>query len=118
MQNSGIANLPLWVVMLVYVAMIFVIFYVVKLGTKKQQKRTRDMQDQVRRGDTICTIGGIVGKVTRRSADGTLTIEIDEKTGATMKIYLQAVSRILAKDLIDDDPAEKTGEQAGGKDAG
>lgn len=108
MSNSGIFGLPLWVVLVVYIAAIAWLFYFVGRISKRNKKRISDMQESVRRGDKISTIGGIIGTVTRRSADGILTICIDEEKDVHMDIYLTAVQRVLSQNLIDEDPVQDT----------
>jgi preprotein translocase subunit YajC len=56
--------------------MIFVIFYVLMI--RPQQKRMKDhraMIDAVKRGDTVVTGGGLIGKVTRVD-EGEVEIEL------------------------------------------
>lgn len=52
------------------------------------------MHDAVKAGDTISTIGGIIGTVTERDGD-TVVIRIDEKTGTTMRIVIFAVQSVI-----------------------
>ena len=49
---------------------------------------------QVKVGDTISTIGGILGTVTERDGD-TVTLLIDGNTGTTMRIVIYAVQSIV-----------------------
>jgi preprotein translocase subunit YajC len=53
------------------------IFYVLLI--RPQQKKAKEHQamiDAVKRGDTVVTSGGIIGKVIRVAADGELRVEI------------------------------------------
>lgn len=55
---------------LIYIAAIFGIFYFLLI--RPQQKRAKELQsmrDSVKVGDTVVTIGGLVGKVVRVSED-------------------------------------------------
>lgn len=55
---------------LIYIAAIFGIFYFLLI--RPQQKRAKEMQamrDSVKVGDSVVSIGGIVGKVTRVTED-------------------------------------------------
>jgi preprotein translocase subunit YajC len=75
--------------------MIFVIMYF--LIIRPQQKRLkehRDMVAGVRRGDTVVTAGGIVGKVVR-AEDDELQVEIAE--GVKVKIVRGTISDVRAK---------------------
>jgi len=53
------------------------------LMIRPQQKRLKDHQAMVaavRRGDTVVTSGGIIGKVTKVKDDGEIEVEIAENT--------------------------------------
>jgi preprotein translocase subunit YajC len=57
--------------------LVFGIFYL--LVFRPQQKKMKDHQamiNAVKRGDTVVTSGGIIGKVVRVAADGELRVEI------------------------------------------
>jgi preprotein translocase subunit YajC len=57
--------------------LVFGIFYL--LVFRPQQKKLKDHQamiNAVKRGDTVVTSGGIIGKVVRVGADGELRVEI------------------------------------------
>ena len=57
--------------------LIFVVFYFLLI--RPQQKRAKDhkaMIAAVRRGDTVVTGGGVIGKVTKVKEDGNLQVEI------------------------------------------
>jgi preprotein translocase subunit YajC len=57
--------------------LVFGIFYL--LVFRPQQKKMKEHQgmiDAVKRGDTVVTSGGIIGKVIRVGADGELRVEI------------------------------------------
>jgi|ERR1700722_10062490 preprotein translocase subunit YajC len=59
--------------------LIFVAFYFLLI--RPQQKRAQDLKrmiESVRRGDTIVTAGGMLGKVNKVFEDGTAQVEIAE----------------------------------------
>lgn len=81
--------------LLIYiVGLAIFMFLMVVLPGKRKNKRVREMHDSVKIGDEISTIGGIVGTVVERDAN-MVKILIDEKTGTTMRIVVQAVQSIL-----------------------
>jgi preprotein translocase subunit YajC len=60
-------------------ALVFVIMYFLILRPQRQQAKRRDeMLKAIRRGDTVVTNGGIVGKVTKVVDDGELELQIAE----------------------------------------
>ena len=65
--------------MLLPFALIFVIMYFLILRPQRQQaKRREDMLKAIRRGDTVVTNGGIVGKVTKVVDDHEVELQIAE----------------------------------------
>lgn len=77
-------------------ALIFVIMYFLIL--RPQQKRVKDhaeMVKNVRRGDTIVTSGGLVGKVTKVVDDDQVEMEISD--GVRIRQMRQMISAVRAK---------------------
>ena len=77
-------------------ALIFVIMYFLIL--KPQQKKVKDhaeMVKNIRRGDTIVTNGGLVGKVTKVVDDDQVEIEISD--GVRIRQLRQMVSAVRTK---------------------
>lgn len=63
--------------------LIFVIMYFLLIRPQRQQmKRRQEMLGQIRRGDTIVTGGGLVGKVTKVIDDNELEVDL----GGGMKV--------------------------------
>jgi preprotein translocase subunit YajC len=76
--------------------LIFVIMYFLIL--RPQQKRVKQHQEMVknlRRGDTVITSGGLIGKVTKVVDDDMLEVEIAE--GVRVRQVRQMVSDVRAK---------------------
>ena len=76
--------------------LIFVIMYFLIL--RPQQKRVkahREMVQNVRRGDTVVTSGGLVGKVTKVIDDDQIEVEIAE--GIRIRQVKTMVSDVRAK---------------------
>jgi preprotein translocase subunit YajC len=77
-------------------ALIFVIMYFLIL--KPQQKKVKEhneMVKNIRRGDTIVTNGGLVGKVTKVVDDDQVEIEISD--GVRIRQLRQMVSAVRTK---------------------
>ena len=86
-----------WEFVLIYsVGLLALMYFAVILPGKRKNKKTQQMHDAVKVGDTISTIGGIIGTVTERDGD-TVLVQIDEKTGTTMRIVIYAVQSIVEK---------------------
>jgi preprotein translocase subunit YajC len=76
-QTSGAGGVDPFSTFLIPMALVFGIFYL--LVFRPQQKKMKEHQtmiDAVKRGDTVVTSGGIIGKVIRVGADGELRVEI------------------------------------------
>ena len=76
--------------------LLFVIMYFLIL--RPQQKKVRDHADlvkNIRRGDTVVTSGGLVGKVTKVVDDDQIEFEISE--GVRVRQMRQMISGVRAK---------------------
>jgi preprotein translocase subunit YajC len=77
--------------------LIFVIMYFLIL--RPQQKRARQHQDMiknVRRGDTVVTSGGILGRVSKVT-DEASEIEVEIAEGVRVKVLRSMISDVRAK---------------------
>ncbi len=77
-------------------ALIFVIMYFLIL--KPQQKKLKDHQElvkNIRRGDTVVTSGGLVGKVTKVVDDEQVEMEISD--GVKIRQMRQMVAGVRTK---------------------
>ena len=94
-QASPFGGDSIWVQLLPFV-LIFVIMYLLIL--RPQQKRAKDHQELIknlRRGDTVITSGGLVGKVTKVVDDDQVEIEVAD--GVRVRQMRQMVSAVRAK---------------------
>ena len=91
---------PIWMM-----AIIFIIMYVLMI--RPQQKRVKQHQEMVknlRRGDSVITSGGTVGKVTKLVDDDQIEIEIAQ--GVRVRQMRSMVSEVRAKgEPVSDDAA-------------
>jgi preprotein translocase subunit YajC len=84
------------ILQLVPFLLIFVIMYF--LIIRPQQRRVKEHQElvrNVRRGDTVVTSGGIVGKVTKATDDPELEVEIAD--GVRVKLVRGMISEVRTK---------------------
>ena len=73
-------------------AMVLIFYFLVIRPQQQRTKQHRELVNQVRRGDTVITSGGFIGKVTK-ATDGSDEIEVD--LSDTMRV------RVLKSTLID-----------------
>ena len=85
------------ILQLVPFVLIFVIMWF--LIIRPQQRRAKEHQElirNVRRGDTVVTSGGIIGKVTKAGADdGEIEVEIAD--GVRVKLVRSMISDVRSK---------------------
>jgi preprotein translocase subunit YajC len=85
------------VLQLVPFVLIFVIMWF--LIIRPQQRRAKEHQElirNVRRGDTVVTTGGILGKVTK-VADEAAEIEVEIADGVRVKVVRAMIAEVRAK---------------------
>lgn len=76
--------------------LIFVIMYFLILRPQRQQaKRREDMLKAIRRGDTVVTNGGIVGKVTKVVDDSEVELQIAD--GVKVRAIRSLIAEVRAK---------------------
>jgi preprotein translocase subunit YajC len=76
--------------------LIFAIMYFLLI--RPQQKKAKDhraMVEAVRRGDTVITQGGIIGKVSKVKDDGELEVEIAE--GVKVRVVRATIAQVVSK---------------------
>jgi preprotein translocase subunit YajC len=70
-----------FMIQLLPIVLMFVIFYFLLFRPQQQKmKAHREMLNNVRRGDTVVTNGGIIGKITKVVDDRELEVEIAPDT--------------------------------------
>jgi preprotein translocase subunit YajC len=76
--------------------MIFAIMYFLLIRPQQQRlKEHRAMVENVKRGDTVVTAGGIVGKVAKVRDDGELMVDIADNV--QVRILKSTLSEVRAK---------------------
>ena len=86
---------------------IMAIFYFFTIRPQQQRaKQLRLAIDNVRRGDTVITAGGIVGKVSRVKDDGEIMVEIAEDV--QVRVMKNTLSEVRSKTPAPDAKIEKS----------
>jgi preprotein translocase subunit YajC len=89
--NPSNMFLPLIVVMLVF-------FMYSSSRTKKQDQKKRDnMLANMKRGDRVMTVGGILGSVIE-VRDAEVLLKVDEGSNTKIKFTRDAIKRVIAAD--------------------
>jgi len=88
--------------MLIPLLLIMVIFYFLLIRPQqKRMKQHREMVNAIRRGDTVVTSGGLIGKVSRVSDD---EIQVDLGEGTKVRVVKSTIAEVRSKS----EPAESS----------
>lgn len=81
--------------MLVFFALIFIVFYfLIMRPQKKKEQERKAMLDKLQKGDRVITIGGIYGEVTAVKENYVL-IQVDKERGTTLKFGRSAIHNVI-----------------------
>jgi preprotein translocase subunit YajC len=81
---------------LVPLVLLFGIFYFLLIRPQQQRIKTHQaMVEAVRRGDTVVTAGGLIGKVAKVKDDGELMVEIADNV--QVRVLKSTLTEVRAK---------------------
>jgi preprotein translocase subunit YajC len=98
LQAQGTSN-PLWGNILLFGGIILIFYLFMIRPQQKKQKEQKRFIDEIRKGDTVVTVGGIHGKITAMD-DETVTLEVDRGARITFdrtSISLEASKKMKGK---------------------
>ena len=78
-----------------FVGLIAIWFFLIIRPQQNQMKKHKEMIDNLRRGDSIVTNGGLIGKITKVIDDEELQVELAE--GVRVRVARGAVARLRSK---------------------
>lgn len=93
-QAGGDTNSML-VSLLPFVLIFVIMYFLILRPQQKRVKQHQEMVKNVRRGDTVVTSGGLVGKVTKVVDDDQLEVEVAD--GVKIRQMRQMISDVRAK---------------------
>ena len=76
---------------------IIVLYIFMFRAKKKQEQKVRQERDQIKRGDEVQTIGGILGKVVD-VRDSKVLLKVDETSNTKIWFSRTAIHRVLTED--------------------
>lgn len=95
-QASGSATSPDMLISVLPFVLIFVVMYFLLIRPQRQQAKQREeMIKNIRRGDTVISGGGFVGKVTKTVDDNEVEVEIAE--GVRVRVVRAMISEVRVK---------------------
>jgi preprotein translocase subunit YajC len=84
------------VLMIYMVAFAFIMWFLIIRPQQRRAKEHQELIRNVRRGDTIVTAGGFIGKVTK-VADEAAEIEVEIAEGVRVKVVRAMISEVRSK---------------------
>ena len=108
---EGMTGTIVWLVV-----MVAIFYFMLIRPQKKKEKETKAMLDALKVGDTVTTIGGIIGKVLKVK-DDKVCIEIGDRTSKhPMTLRRDAIASVVpckkAKKETSVEPIEEVSEEA------
>ena len=83
------------------IILIVILFYFLFIRSKRTQDRKRqDMLSQLKKGDRVQTIGGILGTVVE-AREGDVLLKVDESSNTKIRFARSAVHRVLGDEKSD-----------------
>ena len=93
--------------MLIMMGVIFaIIYFLMIMPQRKKQKETQNMLNNMKKGDKIVTVGGLLGTV-GNVKDATVMVKIADNT--VVEFRKSAIASIINEDKSDSEKEEKKG---------
>jgi preprotein translocase subunit YajC len=73
------------------------LFYFLNRGQRKQEKKRKDMINEMRKGDRVMTIGGLIARVVSIEADE-VVLKIDESANVKATYSKKSIQEVLDRD--------------------
>ncbi len=80
--------------------MLVVIYFFMFRGPQKRQKELKQMMENLKRGQKIRTIGGIIGKVVEVN-ENEVVVKVDESNNTKMTFVRNAIATVITDDQKD-----------------
>ncbi len=87
--------------LLIPMALMFIVFYFLLIRPQQNaQKKHREMIAAIKRGDSVVTAGGLVGKVVKASDDPEVMVEISD--GVQVKVMKATIADVPSRSQPDE----------------
>ena len=90
-------NDPMFQTLTLALPMIAIFYFLLWRPQSQRQKQLRDMVDNLRRGDTVVTSGGFLGKVVKASSAEDTEILIEIADNVQVRVVKATLSDVRAK---------------------
>lgn len=91
--------------LLPFILILAIMYFLIIRPQQKRLKEHRDMIASIRRGDTVVTAGGMVGKVTKLIGDAELQVELAE--GVRVRVVRNTIAEVRTRGDIRDVEARR-----------
>jgi preprotein translocase subunit YajC len=93
-QTTGAGGSDMLVTLLPFVLIFVIMYFLIIRPQRNQMKKRQEMLAAVRRGDTVVTGGGLIGKVTKV---GDAEVEVDLGNGLKVTALRGTISEVRVK---------------------
>jgi preprotein translocase subunit YajC len=90
-------NDPMFQTLTLALPMIAIFYFLLWRPQSQRQKQLRQMVDNLRRGDTVVTAGGILGKVVKASSTEDPEIMVEIADNVQVRVLKTTLSEVRAK---------------------
>lgn len=94
-QTAGAGGPDFLMSLLPFVAIFAIMYFLIIRPQRQRMKKHQEMVANLRRGDTIVTTGGLIGKVAKVIDDGELQVELSE--GVKVRVVRSMVQEVRSK---------------------
>jgi preprotein translocase subunit YajC len=92
---GGAGGSDILVSLLPFVFIFIILYFMIIRPQQRRMKQHQEMIANLRRGDTVVTSGGLIGKITKVGDENEITVEIAE--GVRARIVKSTVAEVRAK---------------------
>jgi preprotein translocase subunit YajC len=94
-QGAGAAGPDFLMSMLPFVAIFAIMYFLIIRPQRQRMKQHQELVSNLRRGDTVVTTGGLIGKVSKVVDDGEIQVELSE--GVKVRVVRSMVQEVRSK---------------------
>ena len=106
-QGAGAGGSDMLVSLLPFVLIFVIMYFLILRPQQKRSKQHQEMVKNMRRGDSVVTSGGLVGKITKVVDDNEIEVEVAD--GVRVRQLRSMVAEVRSKgEPVRDDAAAKS----------
>jgi preprotein translocase subunit YajC len=94
------------------VAMVGIFWFLIWRPEGKKRKERQLMIQNVKKGDTVVTNGGLIGKVWRADGPGEIVLIVDKDKDVKARFSRSAIYEVIKADAESSEPSRETEERA------